>query len=97
MMGMREEYLAVMEKQLQQWKTQTEKFKAEAGQMEAHGKIQYEKNLAYLHTKQDEAWASFSRLQGASETAWEQFKVNMDKAGRDLKDAAERMTTQIRK
>jgi hypothetical protein len=96
-MGMREEYLAVMEKQLQQWKTQADKFKAEAGQMEAHAKVQYEKNLEYLHARQEEAWASFSRLEGASENAWEQFKVNMDNAGRNLKAAAERMTTQIRK
>jgi hypothetical protein len=96
-MGMREEYLEVMKKQLQQWQAQAARFKAEAGQMEAQAKVQYDKNLAYLHARQEEAWASFSTLEGASETAWEQFKANMDKAGRDLKDAAERMTTQIKK
>lgn len=96
-MGMRQEYQAVMEKQLNEWKAQTERFKAGAGQMEEQAKAQYEKNLELLHAKQEEAWASFHKLQNASEVAWGQFKVNMDKAGGELKDAAEHMTASFKK
>jgi hypothetical protein len=36
-------------------------------------------------------------MKAASENNWEQFKTNMDKAGADLKAAAEHMTAQFRK
>jgi hypothetical protein len=86
-----------MEKQLNEWKAQTERFKAGAEQMEAQAKAQYEKNLVLLHAKQEEAWENFHKLKTASESTWGQFKVHMDKAGADLKDAAERMTAQFKK
>jgi hypothetical protein len=96
-MGMREDYLAAMTNQLNEWKVQADRFKTSAEQMEAHGKVQYDKNLAYLHAKQEEAWANFAMVKGAGEPAWEQFKANMYKAGRELKNAAERMATQAKK
>jgi hypothetical protein len=96
-MGIREDYQALMEKQLNEWKAQTERLKAGAGQMEAQAKAQYEKNLDLLHAKQEQAWENFYKLKNASEGAWGQFKANMDKAWGELKDAAERMTTQFKK
>jgi hypothetical protein len=96
-MGMREEYQAVMEKQLNEWKAQAERFKAGAGQMEAKAKAQYEKNLAMMHAKQEEAWENFHKMKTASDSAWEQFKANMEKTGGELKAAAERMTSQFKK
>lgn len=96
-MGTREDYQALMEKQLNEWKAQTERFKAAAGQMEEQAKAQYEKNLELLRAKQEEAWENFDKLKNASEAAWGQFKANMDKAAGQLKDAAERITTQFKK
>jgi hypothetical protein len=96
-MGTREDYQAVMETQLNQWKAQTEQFLAGVTQMAAPAKAQYEKNLALLQAKQEEAWANFHKLTNASEGGpWEQFKANMDKASEELKAAAERMTTQFK-
>jgi hypothetical protein len=92
-MGIRDDYQALMEKQLNEWKAQTDRFKAEAAQMEAHAKAQYEKNLEILHAKQAEAWENFYKLKGANESGWEQIKAHMDKAGREVKAAVERMTT----
>ena len=96
-MSVRDDYQALMEKQLNEWKTQTEQFKTGAGQMEAHAKAQYEKGLELLHAKQEEAWENFRKLKTASESAWEQFRSNMDKAGAELKEAGERMTQQFKK
>lgn len=96
-MGIREEYQALMEKQLNEWKAQTERFKAGAEQMGAQVKAQYDKNLELLHAKQEEAWQNFAKLKGANESAWEQFKAHMDKTGGELKDAVERMTTTFKK
>jgi hypothetical protein len=95
-MGIREDYQALMEKQLNAWKAQTESFKATAEQIEEHAKAQYEKNLEILRAKQTEAWEYFHKLQGANETAWAQFKAHMDKAGGEVKEAVERMTTRFK-
>ncbi len=96
-MGTREDYQKLMETQLNQWKAQTERYQAGAAQMGAQAKAQYEKNLALLQAKQEEAWANFHKLTNASDGGpWEQFKANMDKASTELKGAAERMASQFR-
>jgi len=61
-MGIREDYQALMEKQLNEWKAQTETLKVGAVQMETQAKAQYEKNLELLHAKQEEAWDNFYKL-----------------------------------
>jgi hypothetical protein len=96
-MGIREEYQALMEKQLNEWKAQAERFKAGAEQMGAQAKAQYEKSLEVLHAKQEEALQNFSKLKDANESAWEQLKARMDRAGAELKDAVERMSTIFKK
>jgi hypothetical protein len=95
-MGIREDYQALMEKQLNAWKAQTESFKATAEQIEEHAKVQYQKNLEILRAKQTEAWEYFHKLKDANETAWAQFKAHLDKAGLEVKDAVERMTTKFK-
>ena len=94
-METREDYQALMEKQLNVWKAQTELFKAGAQQIEAHAKAQYEKNLEVLRAKQAEAWENFYKLKGANESAWGQFKAHMEKAGKEVKAAIEGMTTKF--
>jgi hypothetical protein len=96
-MGIREEYQALMERQLNEWKAQTARFKAGAEQMGAQAKAQYERNLELLHAKQEEAWQNFYKLKAANESTWDQLKARMDKAGGELKDAVERMTTIFKK
>jgi len=95
-MGPREEYQVQMEKQLNDWKVQTERFKAGAEQIEASAKAQYEKQLEALRAAQTEAWEDFYKLKGANESAWGQFKAHMDKAGGEVKAAVERMTTNFK-
>ena len=92
-MGLREDYQVQMEKQLNEWKVQTERFKADAEKIEASAKAQYEKQLEALRAAQTEAWEDFYKLKGANESAWGQFKAHMDKAGGEVKAAVERMTT----
>jgi hypothetical protein len=95
-METREHYQALMEKQLNEWKAQTELFKAGTQQIEAHAKAQYEKNLEVLRAKQAEAWENFYKLKGANESAWGQFKAHMEEAGREVKAAVEGMTTKFK-
>ena len=96
-MGLREDYQALMEKQLNEWKAQTEHFKVGAEKLEAHAKVQYEKNLEALHTAQTQAWDYFHKMKDANENAWGQFKANVDNAGKEVKDAVERMTNSAKR
>jgi len=95
-MGIREDYQALMEKQLNEWKAQTERFKASAEQIETYAKAQYEKNLEVLRAKQTEAWENFHKLKGANESVWEQFKAHMDKAGEEVKTAVASLSTKFK-
>jgi ElaB/YqjD/DUF883 family membrane-anchored ribosome-binding protein len=92
-MGMREDYLALMEKQFNEWRTQTERFKAGAERLEAQAKAQFDRNLELLRSKQADAWEQLQQLRAANENAWAQFKANVDTAGAEVKAAVERMMT----
>ena len=92
----RETYQIQMEKQLNEWKAQTERFKAGAEQIAAENKAQYDKYLDKLRSTQSDAWENFYKLKGATEGAWAEFKVHMDKAGGEVKAAFENMTTKFR-
>jgi len=95
-MGMREDYQALMEKQLNEWKVQSERLKAGAEQFQAQAKAQYETGLEVLRARQVEAWEHFYKLKGANEVAWTQFKTHMDKAGDEVKAAVESITTKFK-
>ena len=95
-MALREDYQTLMEKQLNEWKAQTDHFKAAADQIEARTKVQYERNLETLRAAQADAWESFSKLKNANESAWAQFKAQMEKTGGEVKAAVERMTTHLK-
>jgi hypothetical protein len=95
-MGMREEYQAVMEKQLSEWKAQAERFKVSAQELEAQAKTQFDKNLELLRTKQAEAWDHLSNMKKANEGAWAEFKSQVDKAGAEVKAAVETLATKFK-
>jgi hypothetical protein len=91
-MDFREDYQALIEKQLQEWKAQADRFKASAAQMEAQARIQYEKNLELLRATQAQAWDNFNKLKSAHEGNWEQWKAHMEQAGEEVRSAFQRMT-----
>lgn len=95
-MALREDYQTLMEKQLNEWKVQTERFKDGAEQLEAHTKLQFEKNLEALRATQADAWENFSKLKNANETAWAEIKARMEKSGGEVRAAVERMTTHLK-
>jgi len=95
-MGLREDYQALIEKQLNEWRAQSDRFKAGAEQMEANARIQYEKNLELLRATQAQAWDNFHKLKGANESTWEQWKAHMDQAGEEVKSAVHRMTSHFK-
>ena len=95
-MGIREDYQTLMEKQLNEWKAQTERFKAGAEQIETQTKVQYEKHLESLRAAQTDAWENFNKLKSASDSAWSEFKAHMEKAGGEVRAAVERITANFK-
>jgi len=96
-MGIREDYQALMEKQLNEWKAQTERFKAGAAQFEAQAKAQYEKTLNYCGPNKPKRGRISTLLKSANEGAWSQFKAHMDKAGQEVKAAVEEFAAKLKK
>jgi hypothetical protein len=92
----RENYQTQMEKQLNEWKAQTERFKAGAEKISANNKALYDQQLEKLRAAQADAWDNFYKLKGATESTWAEFKTHMDKAGGEVKTAFERMTTSFK-
>ena len=95
-MELRQDYQTLMEKQLNEWKAQTERFKAGAEQIEAHNKAQYNRSLETLRATQADAWENFNKLKGANESTWSEFRAHMDKAGGEVKAALASMTTNFK-
>jgi hypothetical protein len=95
-MGIREDYQALMEKQLNEWKAQAEALKAGAEKFESSAKAQYEKMLETLRASQTQAWENFNKVKGSNETAWAEFKAHMDKAGAEVRAAVESLTTNLK-
>jgi hypothetical protein len=96
-MGIREEYQALIERQLADWKTYTERLKGQADQFGAQAKTQFDQQLELLRTKQNEAWDNLSKLRGAAEEDWAKWKSQLDKAWDDMKAASDRLTEQFPK
>ena len=96
-MGIREEYQAFVEKQLNDWKAYTDRLKTQADQLGAQAKGQFDQQLETIRTKQNEAWNMFMKLKGAGEDAWDQSKRQLDKAWDEMRAASDRLTEQFRK
>jgi hypothetical protein len=96
-MGIREEYQALLERQLNEWKAYTERLKAHADQFGAQAKTQFDQQLELMRAKQNEAWDNLLKLKSASEEAWEQGSKQLDKAWEEMKAASDRLTDQFRK
>ncbi|MCZ4304778.1 hypothetical protein O4G98_08525 [Zoogloeaceae bacterium G21618-S1] len=92
-MNKREEYLALMEKQLGEWKEKIEPLLAEAEQWEVRVKRQYEANIEALHAKRKEALQHLSDLRQANDENWAQIKSNTDASWEALKEMTERLRT----
>jgi hypothetical protein len=96
-MSMREEYQALIERQLNEWKTYTERLKSQADQLGAQAKAQFEKQLEVIRAKQNEALENFSRLKAAAADDWAQWKSKLDKAWDEMTVASDRLIDQFRK
>ncbi len=86
----REEYVAKLKGQLDQWNAEAAKWEAKAKDAQAGMQAEYARQLEQFHKRRDEALAELRRVQGASADAWSEMMRGADAAFRSMQEAFDR-------
>jgi len=83
----REEYVAKLKAQLDQWNAESAKWEEKARTAQSDMKAEYEKQLALLGSRREEATEQMRRVQGASAEAWKDMMTGADAAWKQMHEA----------
>ena len=83
----RDEYVAKLKAQLDEWNAETAKWEEKARTAQADMKGEYEKQLATLSARREEAMQQMRGLQSASTEAWKDMMGGADAAWKQMQDA----------
>jgi lipid II:glycine glycyltransferase (peptidoglycan interpeptide bridge formation enzyme) len=90
----RDEYLAKLKSQLDQWNAEASRWEAKA---KAGMKAEYERQLAQLEKRREEALAELRKVQSATGDAWSEMMRGADTAFKGMHDAFERARSKFDK
>ena len=93
----REEYVAKLKSQIDQWNAEAAKWEAKARQAQAGMLVEYERQLAQFRTRRDEAMNEVKRLQSASADAWKDMMQGTDAAFKSMQAAFEKARSEFQK
>jgi hypothetical protein len=93
----REEYVAKLKSQIDQWNAEAAKWEAKARQARAGMQVEYERQLAQFRTRRDEAMNEVKRLQSASADAWKDMMQGADAAFKSMQAAFEKARSEFQK
>ena len=93
----RDEYVAKLKGQLDQWNAEAGKWEAKAKVAQAGMKAEYEKQLEHYHKRRDEALARLREVQSASADAWSEMMRGADAAFKSMQEAFERARSKFDK
>ena len=77
-------YQAKLEAQLEEWRADMEKMQARAKQLNAEARVEYERQLAALQRRQEDAAERLRAMRRANEEAWEDMRKGAEKAWDDM-------------
>lgn len=83
----RDEYVAKLKSQLDQWNEETAKWEEKARTAQAGMKVEYEKQLAALSARREDAMYQMRLLQAASTDAWKEMMSGADTAWKQMQEA----------
>ncbi len=83
----KDEYVEKLKAQLDQWNVETKKWEEKARTAQAEMKTEYDKQLAALSAKREEAMYQMRLLQGASTEAWKDMMTGADAAWKQMQEA----------
>ena len=90
MMKNRDEYVAKLKGQLDQWNAEASKWEAKAKGAQAGMKAEYAKQLEQYHKRREEALAELRMVQSASADAWSEMMRGADAAFKSMREAFDR-------
>ncbi len=93
----REEHVAKLKGQLDQWNAEAAKWEAKAKDAQAGMQAEYARQLEQFHKRRDEALAELRRVQGASADAWSEMMRGADAAFRSMQEAFDRARSKFDK
>lgn len=83
----RDEYVAKLKAQIDQWNAEAARWEAKAKTAEAGMKAEYEKQLEQWRSRRDEALYQMRLLQNASTDAWTEMMRGADAAVKSMQEA----------
>jgi len=91
----REEYIAKLKTQLDQWNAEMAKWESQAAQAQAGMRAEYDKQLAAIHRHQEQAREQLRKVQAASGEAWTDLQRGADEAWAAMRKAFEKASAQF--
>ena len=89
-MNNRDEYVATLKGQLDQWITQMAAWESEARDATAEARIELEKQIGIIKSRIDDMVFRMELLQNASADAWQEIARGADEARKTMQDAFEK-------
>lgn len=83
----REEYVQKLKTQLDEWNAEAKKWESKAGEAQSHMKAEYEKQLAAVNARRDEALKQMKLMQNASADAWQDMMRGTEEAWKNMGEA----------
>lgn len=83
----RDEYVQKLKAQLDQWNAEAANWETKAKEAQSHMKVEYEKQLAALNSRRDEALYQMKLMQSASTDAWQDMMRGTEEAWKNMHEA----------
>ena len=93
----RDEYVAKLKSQIDQWNAEAAKWEAKAREAQAGMQAEYQRQLAQFRSRRDAAMNEVRRLQNASADAWNDMMQGADAALRGMQAAFEKARSEFQK
>ena len=93
----REEYIAKLKTQLDQWNAEMAKWESQAAEAQAGKRAEYEKQLVAIRRHQDQAREQLRKVQAASGDAWMELTRGADEAWAAMRKAFENASASFKK
>ncbi|HEU4922537.1 MAG TPA: hypothetical protein VFT23_05640 [Burkholderiales bacterium] len=93
----REEYVAKLKSQIDNWSAEAAKWEAKAKEAQGGMQAEYERQLAHFRIRRDTAMNEVRRLQNASADAWKDMMQGADAAFKSMQAAFEKARSEFQK
>jgi lipid II:glycine glycyltransferase (peptidoglycan interpeptide bridge formation enzyme) len=93
----RDEYVAKMKAQLEQWNAEVAKWEEKTKTAQAGMKAEYQKQLEVFRSRRDEGLYKLQQIQAASTEAWSDLMRGADEAWKQMNDAFKKARSHFEK